>query len=151
MYLKQLYQHNKAWFAVILLFIFCQLFINFKKGIVFSPCYHYGMYSEVMKPGTSYPVFEIIADGAVLQVKDFSAQQWDKIMQPIIYYSKHKTWNRDMYREVQRITGISDSVNYVSNVQKKDFFDWYRNYLSGIIGKEVRSIIIQQKTYSPAR
>jgi hypothetical protein len=151
MYLKNLFRHNKAWFAVILLFIFCQLFINFKKGMVVSPFYHYGMYSEVMKPKENYPFFKIAADGEVLKTKDFSAQQWDKIMQPVICYSRHKEWNVAMFSEVQRITGISDTLKYISNVQKKDFFDWYTGYLSHILGKEVRSLTVQQKNYIPGR
>lgn len=117
--------------------------------MVLSPFYHYGMYSEVMKPGSHYPVVQIIADDDTLQTKDFNPQQWDKIMQPVLYYSKHKEWNGNMYREVQRITGISDSVNYLSNVQKKEFFDWYRKYLSQILDKEIRSLVIQQKTFTP--
>lgn len=151
MYIKQLYQHNKFLFAVMLLFIVCQLFINFKRGIVISPFYHYGMYSEVMKPKDSYDVFGIVADGETLPAKNFSAQQWDKIMQPIIYYSRHKEWNMDMYNQVHRLTGISDTSKYISNVQKKDFFDWYRRYLSYILKKEVRSLTVQQKTYSPGK
>lgn len=119
--------------------------------MVFSPFYHYGMYSEVMKPKQNYPVFEIIADGEVLQTKNFTAQAWDKIMQPVIYHSKHKEWNAAMYNEVHRITGISDTAKYVSNVQKRDFFEWYQKYLSAITGKEIRSLIIQQKNYSPGR
>jgi hypothetical protein len=151
MYLKDLFRHNKAWFTVTLLFILCQLFINFKRGMVVSPFYHYGMYSEVMKPKENYPVFEITADGELLKTQDFSVQQWDKIMQPVIYYSRHKEWNADMFSEVRRITGLNDTAKYVSNVQKKDFFDWYTRYLSHILGKEVRSLTVQQKNYLPGR
>lgn len=151
MFLKQLYHHNKFWFAVILLFILGQLFINFKRGMVFSPFYHYGMYSEVMKPKDNYPVFEVYADEELLKAKDFNPQQWDKIIQPVLYYSKHRQWNLDMYNELHRITGISDSAKYVSNVQKKDFFDWYRKYLSHMTGKEIRSLIVQQKPYKPGK
>ena len=151
MYLQQLYRHNKTWFAVVLLFIFCQLFINFKSGMVVSPFYHYGMYSQVMKPNESYPVFEIIADGETLRTKDYNAQQWDKIMQPLIYYSKHKQWNADMFVEVSRITGIRDTAKYVSTLQKKEFFDRYRKYLSIVLDKDVRTLTVQQKTYIPGR
>lgn len=151
MYLRQVYHHNRIWFAVILLFILCQLFINIKRGLVFSPFYHYGMYSGVMKPDNNYPVVQIIADDDTLQTKDFNPQQWDKIMQPVLYYTKHKEWNENMYRELERIMAISDTVKYVSNVQKKDFFDWYRKYLSQILDKEVRSLVIQQKTYTPGQ
>jgi len=119
--------------------------------MVASPFYHYGMYSEVMKERNSYDVFGISANGEALQSKDFSPQQWDKIMQPVIYFSRHKEWNAGMYNEVHRITGINDSSKYMIYVPKKLFTDWYRKYLSGILGKEVLSFNVQQKTYTPAR
>lgn len=149
MYLKELYHHNKYWFAVVLVFILCQLFINFKRGMVVSPFYHYGMYSGLMKPDSSYTVLEIIADGEVLRTKDYNAQQWDKIMQPVLYYSKHKKWNAGMFIELNRITGISDTAKYVSTLQKKEFFDHYRKYLSIVIDKKVRTLTVQQKTFIP--
>lgn len=151
MYLRQLYRNSKFWFIVVLLFIGCQLFINLKRGMVVSPFYHYGMYSGVMKPADQYPAFEIITDGSLLKTADFTPQQWDKIMQPLHYYTRHKQWNGQMFLEVNRITGITDTSKYVTNLQKKEFFDWYKRYLSHSLDREVRSLVVQQKTYSPGR
>ncbi len=151
MYLKQLFRHNKYWFAVVLLFIFGQLFINFKRGMVFSPFYHYGMYSAVMRPEAQYPVFEVIADGQVLQAKDYTPQQWDKIMQPLLYYSRHREWNENMYRELHRITGMNDSAKYVNHIAKRGFYTWYQQHLARIIDRNIKTMAVQQKNHNPAR
>ncbi len=151
MYLKQLLHHNKFWFAVIALFIVAQLLINFKRGIVFSPFFHYGMYSEVMKPKESYPVFEVIVNEEALQAKDFSPQQWDKIQQPLIYFNKHKQWNEQMLAEANRLFHISDSSKFTNTLPKRSFYTWYQNYLSLVLKKPVTTLLIKQNNYSPAR
>jgi hypothetical protein len=149
MYLKTLFQQSKLWFAVVVIFIICQLFINFKHGMVFSPFYHYGMYSEVMKPQQQYHVFGVIVDGEELKAKDFTPQQWDKIIQPVVYYSRHQQWNRDMFAQVHRLVGINDSAKYFNRLTKNDFNFWYRQYLSQIVGRDITSFSIQLKTYQP--
>jgi hypothetical protein len=151
MYLKQLLHHNKFWFGVIVLFITGQLFINFKRGMVFSPFFHYGMYSEVTKPKDSYPVFEVIVDEEVLQAKDFTPQQWDKIQQPLIYFNKHKEWNSYQFLEANRLFNLSDSPKFMNSLTKRSFYTWYQNYLSLVLDKKVMTLLVQQKSYSPAR
>ena len=133
------------------LFIIGQVLINLKRGMVFSPFYHYGMYSEVMKPQPGYTVFEIEVDGQPLRTADFSAQQWDQVMVPVAWYGKHREWNEHHFAELKRITGISDSTRYVNQVTKRGFYGWYQGYLSGILGREIRSVNIIQKTYSPGQ
>jgi hypothetical protein len=151
MYLKNLFKQSKCWFTVVAVFIVCQLFINFKHGMVFSPFYHYGMYSEVMKPQQVYPVFGVVVDGEELKAKDFTPQEWDKIIQPVDYYSKHQQWNNEMFAQAHRLTGINDSAKYFNRLTKNDFNFWYQQYLSQILGREITSFSIQLKTYQPER
>ena len=56
MFLEKVYRYNKALFAGMLFFIVMQLFVFYKHGMVFSPWYNYGMYSEVIKPQKEYAV-----------------------------------------------------------------------------------------------
>ena len=151
MYLQQLLHHNKCWFAVVVLFIIGQLFINFKRGMVFSPFFHYGMYSEVMKPKDSYPVFEMVVNEAALQAKDFTPQQWDKIQQPLIYFNKHRQWNEQMFSEADRLFGMSDSSRFINTLPKRSFYTWYQNYLSMVLERPVTTLLVQQKNYNSAR
>lgn len=131
------------------MFILCQLFINFKKGMVFSPFYHYGMYSEVMKPQQSYPIFAVIIDGKELKTKDFTPQQWDKIIQPLVFYSKHKSWNAEIFDHARKITGVSSYSYYHNRITKKEFNIWYQQYLSELFDKEIMQVNILYKTYQP--
>jgi hypothetical protein len=149
MYLKTLFNQNKFWFVVVIAFIACQLFINFRHGMVFSPFYHYGMYSDVMKPQQGYPVFGLVVDGEELKAKDFSPQRWDKIVQPLVYYTKHQQWNAGIFSEVHRLTRISDTAKYFNKLTKNDFTFWYKQYLSAMLGKEVMNVVIDSKIYRP--
>lgn len=78
MFLKDVYRHSRWMFAGMLFFAGAQLIINLKKGMVFSPFYHYGMYSEVALPKHVYPVTIITINGDTLRGKDFTPVQWDK-------------------------------------------------------------------------
>lgn len=149
MYLETLLRQSKPWFVIAAVFMLCQLFINFKHGMVFSPFYHYGMYSEVMKPAASYQVFSITADGTELKTQDFTPQQWDKIMQPVLFYAKHAEANRQMFAEVHRLTGITDSSHYINHTNDTGFMSWYKKYLGDILHRQVHTVAIQPKTYRP--
>ena len=49
MFLKKLYRYNKLLFGGFIFFAVVQLFCFYKGGMVFSPWYNFGMYSEVVK------------------------------------------------------------------------------------------------------
>ena len=115
--------------------------------MVFSPFYHYGMYSKVMKPEATYPVMVVVVDNEELNPKDFSPQKWDKVIQPVVYYSRHQQWNGEMFSQVHRLTGINDSARYFNKLTKNDFISWYQQYLSGILGKGIMQVSIQFKNY----
>jgi hypothetical protein len=66
-------------FAGMLFFVCVQLFCFYKKGMVFSPWYNYGMYSEVMNPKEVYTVTKVYADSQLLKGNNFSPQAWDRI------------------------------------------------------------------------
>lgn len=117
--------------------------------MVFSPFYHYGMYSEVMKPQQSYPIFGVTVDGEELKPKDFTPQQWDKIIQPLVYYSKHKSWNAQMFEHARKITGTNSYKLYTNQLTKNDFSFWYQLYLSELLDKQILQVSIQNKTYQP--
>jgi hypothetical protein len=66
-------------FFGMLFFVLIQLFCFYKKGMLFSPWYNYGMYSEVMKPEETYTVTKVYADNELLKGSNFSPQAWDRI------------------------------------------------------------------------
>lgn len=152
MYLKLLYRYNRVYFFLVAAFIICQLFINFKRGMVISPFYHFGMYSQVMNPDVKYTVFEVVVNGARLQGKDFTPWQWDKINQPLSYFAGIPANNLFFKSEVQRITskaGISmDSSHFTMACNYPQFIDWYKNYLERLLPGPVNSLEVYYRDYT---
>jgi hypothetical protein len=119
--------------------------------MVFSPFYHYGMYSEIMKPKPSYTAYQVYIDGEILQTKNYAPQKWDKIVQPIVYFSKHSNWNAQMFAEVNRLTGINDQKKYLDQITKQEFYAWYKHYLTSVLGKEINIVEVTMSEYTPAK
>lgn len=109
------------------------------------------MYSEVINPQNSYPIFGVIVNGEELKAKDFTPQQWDKIIQPLNYYSKHQQYNTEMFAQVHRLAHINDTAKFFNRVTKNDFTFWYKQYLSELLRKEIINLSIQSKNYTPER
>jgi hypothetical protein len=148
MYLKELYHHHKFWFLITVLFIIGQLFINYKRGVVFSPLYHYGMFSEVINPQRNYTVTEIFVDEKLLRTKDFSPYQWDKIALPVNMFYTQQQWNSTIWqRDIHRLLRITDSSKYLNNITEASFKEWYKNYLQTILHQTISTIKIQFTNY----
>ena len=151
MFLKQLYKHSKLLFLLVIVFICGQLFINVKRGLVFSPFYHYGMYSEIMKPGTEYVVPEIVVDGTLLKGRDFTPWAWDKILQPLNYFTAIPLSNTRFNNEVKRVMpsflSTQKTNNFLQACDYPVFMEWYKNYLSDIINKPVRTVDVTYRNF----
>lgn len=149
MYLKRLYQHNKILFGLIIFAAAFQVINNIRQDVSFSPVYTYGMYSQVIKPQENYVVPEIIVNNKTLQTKDFSPQQWDKIVQPVMFFSKQQQWNRYIFNNyVHRLLGISDSSFYVNNFSQTQFNNWYMQYLETILHDHILTLAIEFSEYN---
>ena len=134
MFLQEVYKHNRWLFLAMALFIVAQLFINLKRGLVVSPFYHYGMYSEVINVETKYNVFEVQVNGKKLQAENFSPQQWDKIIVPLSFYTSidkrsNTLYNTDVQRVLNKLHITSTASNFVQECNYNDFEKWYRLYL----------------------
>jgi len=152
MFLKKLYRHNKWLFLLMILFITGQLFINFKRGMVVSPFYHYGMYSEVMKPNLVYGVYEVEVDKVLLQANNFSAQQWDKIILPIKYFhaldSMNLLYQTDVKRLMSALNLKTDDRKFILPCNAKLFYKQYKNYLIHILDAKIDTLDISYRMYS---
>ena len=148
MYLKQLYQYNKILFFVIVVGLAFQVINNARQDVSFSPVYNYGMYSQVMLPQSEYIVPEIIVNGEGLQTKDFTPQEWDKIILPVTLFPKQVEWNRSICDNyVERLLHFSDSSHYVNHLTQSQFGEWYKRYLSGIIHKQISTLSVNFTRY----
>jgi hypothetical protein len=133
-------------------FIIGQLFINFKRGMVISPFYHYGMYSEVMKPKPLYGVYEVKVNDQLLSGKDFTPQQWDKIIQPIKYFhsldSMKGLYEKDVKRLMLMLHITTDDKKFTSQCDAGLFYNYYKLYLQNILNKTIDSVEVSYRNYS---
>ena len=134
MYFQQLYRTNKFWFLFVLIFALCQIFINYKQGIVITPLYHYGMYSKKVESIDSIELYAVKINGKVLQPFQFSAQEWDKLMVPVHQYCKIEKHNNDLFsKDIKRILNrlylTADTSNFIVQKQPETFLNWYKNLL----------------------
>lgn len=128
---------------MIILFIAGQLFINYKRGVVLSPFFHYGMYSEVIQPATSYNVLEIFVNGSRLQTKNFSPQEWDKITLPVDRFYHQQMWNSQLFKaDIHRMLPFTDSGYFINTITEETFNNWYRQQLENITGKKINTFQI---------
>jgi len=151
MFLKQVYQHSKGLFTAMIIFILLQLFISYNQGMVLSPFYNYGMYSEVFTIQKNYQLFEVVQNGKRLRGQDFSPEQWDRIMLPLQYFSGINKSNDLYHTTVKRLlTKINISAkeeNFISNCNYRQFEDWYTKYLEQVTKEPVSSLSIYYRTY----
>lgn len=79
MFLKKVYRYNKWLCGGMLFFTAMQLFVFARSGMVFSPWYNYGMYSEMINPLPQYELYKVYADGELVKGDEYSPAQWDNI------------------------------------------------------------------------
>ncbi|QEC69536.1 hypothetical protein FRZ67_20345 [Panacibacter ginsenosidivorans] len=134
---------------MIIVFIAGQLFINYKRGVVFSPFYHYGMYSSVIKPEAHYNIPEVFVDGERLAAKDFSPQEWDNIMQPVIQFRFQQGWNNAIYQnEIQRFLPFADATKFNNSITKEEFDQWYQLHLQNLLDKKINKVEVIISDYN---
>ena len=152
MYLKQVFRYNKWLFAFLVAFTVGQLFTNAKRGMVFSPFYHYGMYSEAMPVQPYYQVFEIVVNDSLLKGSDFSPWQWDRIHWPVVYYSQvnksNQLYTEHTKRLLQSIHLSPNDKHFLSGCNYTTFERWYKDYLQSLTDKQVLTVEVRQRDYS---
>jgi len=128
-FLKKVQQHSKYLFSAMLLFAAAQLFF-FGRGITCSPWYNSGMFSEVIKPTTTYEVYPITPRHNAL-VCWLSPQRDDKVFVTLDQY--YGLGNRHVYDQLVRVyqmAGLSrpDYNALVHSVNSNDFCRWFIPY-----------------------
>ena len=134
---------------MVIIFITGQLFINYKRGVVFSPFYHYGMYSSVIKPADQYNIPEVFVNGERLATKDFSPQEWDNIIQPVIKFYTQKEWNNNLWQtDIQRLLPFADAAKFTNSITEDEFNQWYQLHLQNILDKKIYKVGIIFSDYN---
>lgn len=91
-----------------------------------SPFYNYDMYSNITLPLQQYRVVQVRINGRLLQTKDFSSNEWDNLIQPVVFFEKQGRWNSYIFHsETQRFLPVYDSMPYVNTITGSTFKNWY--------------------------
>ena len=151
MYLRQLNTHHRLLSAFAIIFICGQLFVILIWGIVITPFYNYGMYSEVIEIKKNYEVFEVEVNGKRLRGEDFLPQQWDKIILPLQFYAGINKSN-DLYKtEIKRLMDKMHipvtEQNFLLSCNYQQFENWYKDYLQNVTKQKTASLKIQYRNY----
>lgn len=88
-FLYRVYQTDRLLFGGFVLFLIGQLFFTY-KGVETFPFLHYGMYSEVAKPKSTYTAYQIIIDGAEVKSGNFYDPQREIVYNSIAGYDRLK-------------------------------------------------------------
>ena len=151
MYLRQLQTHSRLLSALVIVFICGQLFVILIWGIVVTPFYNYGMFSEVIDVKNSYQIFEVEVNGKRLRGQDFSPQEWDKIMLPLQFYSGIKQSNElyktDIKRLLDKMHLSASDANFLLSCNYQQFENWYRNYLQDVTNQKTESFTVNYRSY----
>jgi len=148
MYLKRLYKYHKGWFLFVVLFAFGQLFINYKRGVVFSPFFNYGMYSIKFYPQQEYSVTAVYVNGKKLHSTAFTPQQWDNISVPVDLFSSQEENNHSVWQmNIKRMLHLQDSSKYLNVMDSAAFNHWYKSYLSYKFGFNENAIHVVKERY----
>ena len=151
MFLPQVNKHSKRLLFFMVIFMVVQFFINYKRGMVISPFLTYGMFSEVINVKKSYDIFEISQNGKRLRGQDYTPEQWDKIILPLVYFAginkSNQLYESDIKRLLNKLHLPANQVNFLSTCNYEQFESWYRNYLAGITNQKTESLAVTYRTY----
>ncbi len=135
-----------------LFFAIGQLFVNYKRGLVATPFFHYGMYSHKINIEKEYEIIEVEVNGKMLRGEDFAPHIWDKILLPVAYFINIKNSNQLYNSDIKRLTGIvcltTHEAHFIQHCNYHSFEIWYRKYLEKIVGHPIINCKLQLHNYN---
>ena len=139
-------------------FFLIQVIIDLAHSVTVFPFVHYGMFSESFARPDSLPVYEIVADGRQLQPAEFSIYQWDMIQNPLLSLQRQVSTGDFTFDKQKMAAGmkqagmgglykaIQPNLDNATGVEAR-FPQWYKTYLSGIMGHPIRTLRVDQAWY----
>jgi hypothetical protein len=139
-------------------FFLLQVIVDLAHSVTAFPFVHYGMFSESFTRPDTLTVYEITADGHLLQTADFSIYQWDLVQNALISHEKQvKTgdfaFDKEKISAGMRKVGMGGlyrlaAPNLDNAAGTADRFpDWYRTWLSGLTGHPIHTLRVDKASY----
>lgn len=151
MFIKELYQFNKAAFCALLLFLITYIYINYKWGVTATPVYEYGMFSSKFYMKDTQTVFKIYVNGNLLDVTKFSFAEGDRLFVVLQNYRNQKNVNEQVYTLMKKIpekVGFNSMMKpegYKNSLSDETFTNWYRKLLEKITGQSITKLEVYQQ------
>ena len=144
---------NRRLIAFAAIFIAVQIAVDLAHSATAFPFVHYGMFSESFSAPDSLLRYSIVADGRELRAADFRIYRWDMIQEPLAAFERQQA-TRDFAFDKKRFSGTLPAIYFAvspnldnSPTLAADFPDWYRDYLSRLIGRHIVSLKIYRLSY----
>ncbi len=150
MFLKKLYNFNKATFFLLLLLLSIYIYINFKWGVTATPVYQYGMFSNKMYLKDTQTVYKIFADDKLLDLSTLSFEKRDMLLVSLQNYSKQIVVNDAVFNTMKLapqkigVPGLMKPGRYRNTLTDENFTRWYKKLLAQITGKKIQSFSVYQ-------
>ena len=153
MFIKKLYQYNKALCVFFLGFIILFAGINYKWGMVATPVLQYGMYSSVFHTGDTQTVFIVEANNTMINSAEISLTERDVLQVYLENYEKERTVNEAAHQTMKKyiawtgLAGYMKDDKYRNQVTDSIFSAWYKAKVEKITGTPVRSLHVYRQHF----
>jgi hypothetical protein len=135
-------------------FICLQIGVDLAHSVSFFPFVHYGMFSQPISRQDSVETFEVTVDGKRLKPADFLIYQWDMVMTPLQaaeqqVHTDDYAFDKQKLREGLHRVGLGAVYKVVApNLNNAGQFpEWYRSYLSGLVGHPIQRLEVEKTWY----
>lgn len=153
MFFTKLYNHSKALFLIVVLFLIAFVFLNIKWGAVASPIYQYGMFSGKVRMSDTQKVYRIYVNDRLLNLTQYSVSDRDKLLSFLDQYKYEKQKNAATFTTMRRLllhTGIGNIMHekiYTNNISDVQFTVWYKSMLQQIVGYRVTKLAVYTQLF----
>lgn len=153
MFIKKLFQYNKALFALFIAGILLFIIINYKWGIVATPILQFGMYSSVFHIKDTQTVYLVKVNGRMIRNADISLTSRDILQVFPENYEKQERVNEAAYATMKKYigyTGLSrymQFVKYHNRITDSLFTNWYKTKIEKITGSPVHSLKLYRQHF----
>ena len=153
MFIKKLYQYNKALCSLFVAGALLFLVINFKWGVVATPLLQFGMYSSVFHIKDTQVVYQVEVNGHNIHNANVSLTNRDLLQVFPDYYEKQASVNEAAYATIKkyiRYTGLSGFMkksNYQNDINNSMFVHWYKTKVETITGSPVHALKLNKQNF----
>ncbi len=150
MFLVKLYHYSKGLFYTLIVLLLLFLYINFKWGVVATPIYQYGMFSNAWYNAGPYPAYTVELNRHTYQLSNLPFPVRDQCVVIFSRYLSLEANNQWAIKAMLPLYGTSFNSDDViaGRVSAEVFSKWFEQWLGKVTGEQVNSLIIYRSMVS---